>query len=132
MRFSLRARAGISLFEAVAALALVGVTAVSALSAVGAELRTAERARRAMEVEALVTERFSFLSLLVDRELQALPDSVAQGQFDPPLDDYKWAMTSQPNSTVAGLYDVRLTILWNGGSYTASTMQYRRPPIAAR
>ena len=42
-----RARNGISLFEAVAALAIVGVTAVSALSAVGGEMRTASRARRA-------------------------------------------------------------------------------------
>lgn len=128
----MRARRGISLFEAVAALAIVGVTAVSALSAVAAELRAAERARRLLEVESLSTERFVFLHLLADRDFQALPDSVAQGQFDPPLDEYKWETTVTPSSEYAGLYDVRVKILWADGEFTASSAQYRRPPIATQ
>jgi hypothetical protein len=128
----MRARRGISLFEAVAALAIVGVTAVSALSAVATELRSAERARRLLEVESLATERLVFLWLLADRDFQALPDSVAQGQFEPPLDEYKWTTTVTPNSAYAGLYDVRVTITWGDGEFTTSSAQYRRPPIATR
>jgi type II secretory pathway pseudopilin PulG len=128
----MRARRGISLFEAVAALAIVGITAVSALSAVAAELRAAERARRLLEVESLATERFVFLNLLPDRDFQALPDSVAQGQFDPPLDEYRWTTAVSPNTVYAGLYDVRVTITWPGGDFTASSAQYRRPPVATR
>src|SRR5579862_5247480 len=82
----MRDRRGISLFEAVAAMAIVGITAVSALSAVGSEMRAAERSRRALEVEALAAQRVDYLDMLTDLQLQSLPDTVAKGKFDPPLD----------------------------------------------
>ena len=132
----MRARRGISLFEAVAALAIVGITAVSALAAVGADMRTAERARRAQIVEALATERQVFLWLLTDRDLLNLPDSVSKGQFEYPMDEYAWTTTSTPNASYAGLYDVRVTITWPEGSYTGSyatsASQYRRPAVTTR
>ena len=58
------------------AIAIVGITSVSALEAVGGDMRTAEKARRAIEAEALATSRLDFMELLTDRELQALPDTV--------------------------------------------------------
>jgi type II secretory pathway pseudopilin PulG len=125
-----RARNGVSLFEAVAALAIVGVTAVSALSAVGGEMRTADRARRALEVEALATSRLDFLALMNDQQLQNLPDSVAKGAFDKPLDSYKWVTTATPLATQAGIYDVRIEVDWKGGSYALHSYVYRRPPVA--
>ena len=127
----MRARRGVSLLEAVAALAIVGITSISALAAVGAEMKTAERARRAMIVEVLATERQSFVGLLTDRDLLNLPDSVAKGQFDPPMDEYKWTTTSTPSSSYAGLYDVQVAITWAegsiGGAYTTTASHYRRP-----
>lgn len=123
-------RRGISLFEAVAGVAIVAVTSVSALAAVGAEMRTAERARRALEVEVLATQRLDMMSLLNDREFQNLPDSVAKGKFDPPLDDYTWQATSTPVTTTGGgVYAVHVTVRWTDGSYTLRTYQYRRPPL---
>jgi type II secretory pathway pseudopilin PulG len=127
----MRARSGISLFEAVAAVTIVGLTSVSALSAVGAEMRTAERARRAIEVEALATSRLDFMTLLADRELQNLADSVAKGKFDPPLDGYRWEATSSAVSDQAGVYDVRVNVIWSAGAYTVRTYFYRRPPLAS-
>lgn len=126
-----RARAGVSLFEAVAALAVVGVVSVSALSAAGGEMRTAERARRALEVEALATSRLDFLVLMNDQQLQNLPDSVAKGTFDKPLDHYTWTTTAAPLSMQAGIYDVRVKVEWKGGSYALQSYVYRRPPLAA-
>jgi type II secretory pathway pseudopilin PulG len=124
-----RARAGVSLFEAVAAMAIVGTVAVSALSAVGAEMRTADRARRALEVEAIATSRLDFLALMSDQQLQNLPDSVAKGTFDKPLDMYQWATTATPLATQAGIYDVRIRVDWKGGSYVLHSYIYRRPPL---
>jgi type II secretory pathway pseudopilin PulG len=125
-------RRGISLFEAVAAVAIVGVTSVSALSAVGGEMRTAHRARRALEVEALATARlWDSMSLLNDRELVSLPDSVAKGKFDAPLDEYRWEATSGAVADQAGVYDVRVTIAWADGAYTLRTYFYRRPRLAS-
>lgn len=128
----LRARPAFSLLEAVAAVAVIGMMAVGALSAAGSELRTTERARRALEAEALATARMDFMNLLYDTELQSLPDSVAKGTFDKPLDDYSWTATSTPYSDQAGVYDVRVTVKWPDGAYTERTYLYRRPALATR
>jgi type II secretory pathway pseudopilin PulG len=125
-----RARRGISLFEAVASLAIVGIVSVSALSAIGGEMRTATRARRALEVEALATSRLDFLALMSDQQLQNLPDSVAKGVFDKPLDEYKWTTTAAPVSTQAGVYDILVQVDWKDGSYALHSYVYRRPPLA--
>ena len=110
-----------------AAVTIVGITAVSALSAAGGEMRTAERARRAIEAEALATARLDFMNLLNDADLQSLPDSVAKGSFDKPLDEYSWTTTSAAYTDQAGVYDVRVTINWPQGAYTLKTYPYRRP-----
>lgn len=125
-------RAGVSLFEAVVAIAIVGITSVGALEALGGDMRSAERARRAIEAEALAGSRLEFLDLMTDRELQAIPDSVAQGKFEPPLDEYTWKTSSSPLSDQAGVYDIRVTIDWSTGSYVVNTYQYRRPPLVTR
>src|SRR3954454_5045957 len=122
-RFSGRGanRRGVSLMEAVVAIAIVGLTSVSALEAVGGDMRTAERARRAIEVEALAESRMEYMDLLTDRELQALPDSVEAGKFAAPLDEYSWKTSSTALSDQAGVYDVRVTIDWPAGSYVIRT-----------
>jgi type II secretory pathway pseudopilin PulG len=124
-----RAKRGITLFESVAALTIVGLVAISALEAVGAEMRTAERARRALEVEALATQRLDAMELMTDQELQAVPDSIAAGQFDEPLDAYTWTVESAPVAEQPGVYDVALTINWENGSYPIRTKMYRRPRL---
>ena len=125
-------RRGVSLLEAVTAIAIVGMTAVSALEAVGGDMRAAERSRRAIEAEALATSRLDFMDLLSDRELQALPDSVEKGTFDAPLDEYSWKTTSTPLADQAGVYDVHVTVEWPSGSYTLRTYAYRTPVFATR
>ena len=127
-----RARKGISLLEAVVAIAIVGITAVSALEAAGGNMRAAERSRRAIEAEALATSRLDFMDLLNDRELQALPDSVEKGKFDPPLDEYSWKTTSTPFADQAGVYAIHVIIEWPSGSYTLRSYAYRTPPFATR
>ncbi|HEY4321311.1 MAG TPA: hypothetical protein VGM77_09055 [Gemmatimonadales bacterium] len=121
---------GLALFESIAALTIVGLTSVSALAAVGGELRTAERARRAVETDALVAQRIDLMGLLTDAELQSLPDTVKEGRYDAPLDDYRWQVTSTPLSDQAGIYDVSVRILWGTNKYTVHTWLYRRPPLA--
>ena len=125
-------RKGVSLLEAVVAVTIVGMTSVGALEAVGSDMRTAERSRRAIEVETLAASRLQFMNLLTDQELQSLPDSVQKGTFPAPLDEYSWKTTSAPLSDQAGIYDVRVTVLWAAGSYPVRTYQYRRPPVATR
>ena len=127
-----RAKRGITLFESVAALTIVGLVAISALETVGAEMRTAERARRALEVEALATQRLDALELLNDQELQVIPDSVATGTFDAPMDEYSWTIESTPVSEQPGVYDIALDITWENGVYPIRTKMYRRPRLLQR
>ena len=125
-------RSGITLFETVVALAIVGMTAVSALAAVGAELRAAERAKRTLEAEALATQRVDLLELLPDDDLLVLPDSVEDGRFDAPLDDYRWHTTSVPLDTEPGVYDVSVRVSWADGGYVLRTRAFRRPLVVER
>jgi len=127
-----RARRGISLLEAVVAIAIVGMTSIAALESVGSGMRTAEKARRMTEAEALATSRMEMLDLLTDRELQALPDSVQKGKFSEPLDEYSWTTTSEPLAGEAGVYAIRITITWPTGTYVIHTNQYRLPRVLTR
>lgn len=114
------------------AIAIVGMTAISALESVGSGERAADKARRAIEAEALASSRLEFLDLMTDRELQTLPDSVESGKFAKPLDEYSWKTTSSPVDDQAGVYDVRITVAWPTGSYAVATYVYRQPPIMTR
>ena len=131
-RLEPRNRRGISLLEAVVAIAIVGITSVSALEAVGGDMRTAERARRAIVVEQLAGSRMEFMDLMTDQELQALPDSVEAGKFPAPLDEYSWKTSSAVVSDQDGIYDVRVQIDWPTGSYLVKTYQYRQPRVVTR
>lgn len=127
-----RRRNGISLLEAVVAIAIVGMTAVSALESVGAGLRAADKSRRAIEAEALATSRLEFMDFMGDQQLQSLPDSVSSGKFATPLDEYSWKTTSAPLDEQAGVYDVRITVAWETGAYTLKTYLYRQPLVTSR
>jgi type II secretory pathway pseudopilin PulG len=127
-----KTRKGISLLEAVVAVAIVGMTSVAALESVGSGMRTAEKSKREIEAEALASSRLEFMDLMTDRELQALPDSVESGKFLAPLDEYTWKTTSTASEEQVGIYDVRITVSWATGSYTLKTYLYRQPPLATR
>jgi type II secretory pathway pseudopilin PulG len=127
-----RGRRGITLFETVVALAIVGMTAVAALTAVGSELRAAERARHTVEAAALATQRVALLDLLTDQELRALPDSVREGRFDEPLDAYRWETTSAAVASEDGVYDVTVRVTWSDGAFALPTRLYRRPLVVSQ
>ena len=122
---------GFSLLEAVVALAIVGVASVGALAAFGAELRTADRGRRALEANALAEERLAHLRLLPRAELDPLRDSLRKGQFPKPFDQYRWEVSARSVPTRTDLFDLAVTVKWDDRSYTEATRAYR-PRLQAR
>ena len=126
-----RPRRGLSLLEAVAALAIVGATSAGVLAATGAGLRTATRARHVVEADALATEVYARLSLAGDAALRALPDSLAGGQFPSPFTDYAWRATVRPHGEWAGLMTVDIEVQWRDGAHRLSSALYRRAPAPA-
>lgn len=121
-----RERRGLSLLEAVAALAIVGATAASVLATTGAGVRGAERARRAHEAAALAEETLARLELLDDRALTALPDSLAAGTFAAPFDEYTFTTTLRGDAGTPGLWFAEVVIEWDGGAQHYNTALYRR------
>ena len=123
----MHARSGFTLFEAVVALAIVGVTAVGALGAVAAEARAAHDARTVLEAQALAVHQMALIEMLTGEDLQRLPDSLARGRFDPPFDDYSWTARSVPVLGEEGLTAVSVDVEWSSGLFPLRTMLYRRP-----
>ena len=123
----MRARSGLTLLEAVVALAIVGVTAVSALGAVAAEARAADDARTVLEAEALAVQQLALIETLTGEDLQRLPDSLARGSFDEPFERFRYTAASTPVLGEEGLTRVSVAVEWEGGSFPLQTMLYRRP-----
>jgi prepilin-type N-terminal cleavage/methylation domain-containing protein len=122
---------GLTLLEAVVALAILGVVGVAALATVGAELRGAARARRAVEATALAEEEMRQLSLLPADSLSPLPSALKRGTFTGALSDYTWDAKTRAVPDQPDTYAVTVTITWpEGGSYMLSTRAYR--PVATR
>ena len=122
-------RPGVTLFEAVAAMAIVGIVSIAALEAVGSQMRTAEHARRAVEASALAQQRLDWLDFMNEGNLRSLPDSVRAGKFDAPLSEYSWTTTANPVATQAGVFDVAVKVSWPENSFELRSYVYRRPVI---
>jgi type II secretory pathway pseudopilin PulG len=116
---------GFTLLEALIAVVIVGLAGVAALETVGAELRTAARARHAHNAAALAEYRLETLRVLSPPELRSVPDSLADGAFAPPLQLYRWTASAREVPGEPGLYDARVVVRWNGGSFPIETRLYR-------
>ena len=125
-------RRGVSLFEAVAAMAIVGVVSVAALEVAGSQMRTAERARRMVEATALAQQRLDWLDFLNEQQLRSLPDSVREGKFPEPLTEYAWTTATTAVGTQAGVYDAVVRVTWPGNAVELRTYVYRRPVVVGQ
>ncbi len=124
-------RRGVTLFESVAAMAIVGIVSIAALEAAGAQMRAAERARRAVEAASLAQQRLDWLDFLNEQQLRSLPDTVKEGTFAEPLEEYSWETEASPVSTQPGVYDVIVRVRWTkDDAFTLRTYVYRRPIIS--
>ena len=123
-------RAGVTLFESVAAMAIVGIVSIAALEAAGSQMKTAEKARRAIEASALAQQRLDWLDFLNEQNLRSLPDTVRAGKFESPLTEYAWTTTSAPVATQAGVFDVTVKVTWPENAFELHSLVYRRPVIS--
>jgi prepilin-type N-terminal cleavage/methylation domain-containing protein len=116
---------GFSLLESVVALAILGTAGAAALESLAAELRSAERTRRALESNALAVDRLARLRLLPREELVPLADSLRRGIFPAPFEGYRWTIATRTVSGADDLVDVRIVIHWEGGAEELATRLYR-------
>lgn len=117
-------RRGFTLLESAAALVVIGLASTAALTALGAELRTAGRLRHAAAAETLARQRLATLQLLSADELRRVPDSLTRGSWAPPLDEYQWRAAVSPVVGASDLLELRVEVLWAGGSFALVTRTY--------
>jgi type II secretory pathway pseudopilin PulG len=87
---------GFVLLEAVIALAIIGMMSIALLAATGAQVRTADKAGLLLTARALADERMAMLRTLNYDEMSAVPDSLQQGRFPEPFDEYSWRAEIAP------------------------------------
>ncbi len=126
----IRSRRGVVLLEAIAALLVIGLTSAAALELFSAHLRAARRASALVTAVALAQDRLAAIRLSDAEQLTRFPDSLARGQYAPPLDAYRWRATVQRARDEA-LFQIGVTIMWDGGSYALSTYE-SVPPTPER
>jgi len=126
----IRSRRGIVLLEAIAALLVIGLTSAAALELFGAHLRAARRASALVTAVALAQDRLTAIRLSDAERAFHLPDSLARGQFAPPLDAYRWH-ASADHARNEALLQLAVTVTWDGGSYALATYE-SVPPTPER
>lgn len=124
-------RRGFSLFETLVALTVVALVASSAMKVIASGMSAAEQSQRAIEAQSLMSSRLEAVGLMTDDELRSVPDSMAQGVFDYPLNQYAWTMQVYPDDRYEGLYQIQLNIVGEDNLFTATTYAYRRPPVVS-
>lgn len=122
-------RRGFTLFEVMVALVIVGMVTASAMQVIASGMAAAEQSQRVMESEALMSSRLEAIGLMTDDDFQSVPDSMAAGVFDYPMEDYSWTMQVYPDDRYEGLYQVQVTVSGRDYVYKTSTYAYRRPPV---
>jgi type II secretory pathway pseudopilin PulG len=85
-----RDRRGFVLLEAVVALAILGVASIVLLQVRAQQIRVATQARELLTAQALAEDRISALRLLDYELLAAPPDSLMEGVFPVPFQDFSW------------------------------------------
>jgi type II secretory pathway pseudopilin PulG len=123
-------RPGFVLLEAVVALMIIALVGVAAVSVAGGELRTSDRATRLLEARALAEDRLSALRFLDNELLTHLPDSLEEGRFALPFDDYQWTALANEVRDEQELFDVSVEVQWPDGAYRLDTRMYRPRPLA--
>ena len=123
-------RHGFVLLEAVVALLVVALAAAAAVDLFAASARAATGAPNRAAAVALAQHRLATLRLLEPVQLRHLPDSMAHGQFPPPFAGFRWRADAKA-SREADLYDVRVVVSWERGSFTLVTRQFAPVRAAA-
>lgn len=123
-------RAGFTLMEVVVAVIIVGMTAIATLSTFATELRTAGTSRSALEAGSLAQQRLTLLQLVPAEDLNALPDSIKSGVFDPPFENYAWKAAVTRDLKETDLFDAAVEVTWTNGSYDIATRVYRPALVA--
>ena len=124
-------RGGFVLLEAVVALAILGVASIVLLQVRAQQIRVATQARELLTAQALAEDRISALRMLDYLLLADPPDSLMEGVFPPPFEDFSWTAQVEPMEDEYDLFGVQVEVLGPAERFPLRTLMHRARPMLA-
>jgi type II secretory pathway pseudopilin PulG len=124
-----RARRGFVLLEAVVALAIIGMVAVALLSTTSSQLRTASKAGVLLTARSLAEDRIAAIRFLNYDDLSDLPDSLADGRFPPPFDEFAWTAVVEEMEDEYDLFGAEVVVTGRGETFPLRTLVHTARPV---
>lgn len=121
---------GFVIMEAVVALAILSLFSIALLGAVTAQARTADRAATLLTARFLAEDRLTAVRLLGYDALTDLPDSLREGRFPPPFDDFTWVASSRPMDGERDLFIVEVAVSTQDRVYPLQTLVHKPSPLS--
>jgi type II secretory pathway pseudopilin PulG len=125
------ARPGFVLLEAVVALAIIGLFAIALLETTGSQLRTAAKANTLLVARSLADDRLAALRLLDYDDLDDVPDSLLEGTFPPPFEEYSWTTRVEQIDDEYDLFGAEVVVQGRGENYPIRTLIHAPGPNVA-
>ena len=123
---------GFVLLEAVIALAIIGLVAIALLEATSTQFRAAAKGSQLVVARSLAEDRLVALRLLNHDDFTDLPDSIAEGAFPAPYEDYAWTVTIEEMEDEYDLFTVEIAVssFGEGGErFLLHTLVHRPRPF---
>jgi len=125
------ARPGFVLLEAVVALAIIGLFAIALLETTSTQLRTASKANTLLVARSLADDRLAALRLLDYDDLDDVPDSLLEGTFPPPFEDFTWTTQVEAIDDEYDLFGAEVVVQGRGENYPIRTLIHAPGPNVA-
>jgi len=118
-------RSGFVLLEAVVALAILGVASIVLLQVRSQQISVAIQARELLTAQALAEDRLSAIRLLDYELLADPPDSLMEGVFPEPFQDFEWTAEVALIEDEYDLFGVEVVVLGPVERFPLRTLMHR-------
>jgi len=124
-------RSGFVLLEAVVALAILGVASIVLLQVRAQQIRVASQAQELLTAQALAEDRISAIRMLDYILLDDPPDSLVEGVFPPPFEEFTWNAQIELMEDEYDLFGVQVEVLGPAERFPLRTLLHRARPVLA-
>jgi hypothetical protein len=118
-------RGGFVLLEAVMALAILGVASIALLQVRSQQIRVATQARELLTAQALAEDRVAAIRLLEYEVLAEPPDSLMEGVFPEPFQDFAWTTEVALIEDEYDLFGVEVVVVGPAERFPLRTLMHR-------
>ncbi len=122
---------GFVLLEAVVALAILGVASIVLLQVRAQQIRVASQAHELLTAQALAEDRISAIRMLDYELLADPPDSLMEGVFPPPFEEFTWRADIALMEDEYDLFGVEVEVVGPAERFPLRTLVHRARSVLA-